>query len=114
MEPVKVRHQHRRRQHEQQEVPDEEVRRPERELDHLDDVLARGLAERMRAEAATVPFTGPPRAVGLVVLELAGEDEGDDEFVDCALDGDDGEETDDDVRAVPEFEDPLHGTHQHH
>ena len=114
MHAIKIRHQHRRHEREQQKVSNQEIARLKTELDHLDDVLARGLAERMRAEAAAVPFTGPPRAVGLVMLELAREDEGDDEFVDCALDGDDGEETDDDVRAVPEFEDPLYDTRQHH
>ena len=104
---IEIRHQHRRRQHEQQKVSNQEIARPKTELDHLDDVLASGLAERVRAEAAAVPFTGPPRAVGLVVLELAGEEDRDEDLVDRTLDEDDDDEAEHGVRDVPELEEPL-------
>ena len=109
MHAIEIRHQHRRRKHEQQEVSNQEIARPKTELDHLDDVLARGLRERMRAEPAAVPFTGPPRAVGLVVLELARDKDGDQDLLDRTLNRDDRDQTENGVGRIPSLEEPLRG-----
>lgn len=46
----------------------------------------------MVAEIAVPPFTGPPCAVSLVVLEFSGEEDGDETLVDSTLDEDDGDQ----------------------
>ena len=43
----------------------------------------------MIAKVAVPPLAGPPGAVGLVVLELTGEEDGDQALVNSALDEDD-------------------------
>lgn len=61
----------------------------------------------MVPKAATIPFPSPPSAIGLVVLELTGEEDGDEDFVDCTLDGDDSNETEHGVGRIPGLEEPL-------
>ena len=110
MEAVDVGDEDGRGEDEEEDVAHEEVRAPERQLDDLDDELARGLRHRVRAEAAAVPLARPPRAVRLVVLELAREEDGDEDLVDRALDEDDDDQTEDRVCDVPELQEPLHDT----
>ena len=108
MQAVDVRHQDWRSQEEQENVTHEEVRAPERKLDDLHDELACRLRHRMRPETTAVPLARPPRAVRLVVLELAREEDRDEDLVDRALDEDDRDEAEDGVRNVPELQEPLH------
>ena len=61
----------------------------------------------MRTESTTVPLARPPCAVGLVVLELTREEDGDEDFVHGTLNGDDCDQPKYGVRCVPELEEPL-------
>lgn len=88
-------------------MAEQEVVRPERHLHNLDDELASRLGHRGRAETAAVPLTSPPCAVRLVVLELTSEEDGDQELLNGALNGHDGDDTQDRMRDVPELEEPL-------
>ena len=110
MDLVDERNEHRRRHDDQEDVREQEVGRPERHLHDLDHKLARRLRERGRAEAAAVPLAGPPRAVRLLVLELAGEEDGDEDLLDGTLDGDDGDDSENGVRRIPKLEEPLQRT----
>ena len=94
---------------EEKDVTCEEVGAPQRQLDDLDDVLARRLRHCVVAQAAAVPLAGPPRAVRLVVLELTGQEDGDEDLVNSALDVDDGDETENGMRDVPQLQEPLNG-----
>jgi len=75
MQAVGVREQHRQGEHKEKEVADQEVGTPQRELDDLDDKLASRLRHDVVAEAAAVPLASPPSTVGLVVLELARQED---------------------------------------
>ena len=107
VELVDERNEHRRRHDDQEDVREQEVGRPERHLHDLHHELTRGLRERGRAEATAVPLARPPRAVSLLMLELTREEHGDENLLDRALDGDDGNDTEDSVRRIPELEEPL-------
>jgi hypothetical protein len=61
-------------QYKQEEMSKEEVGRPERQLDNLDDEFTGRLGHDVSTEPTTVPFPSPPGAVGLIVLELSGEE----------------------------------------
>ena len=98
---------HRRCHDHQEKVSEQEVRCPERHLHNLDDEFTSRLGERGRAEAAAVPLAGPPRAIRLLVLELTGEEDGDEDLLDGALDGDDGDDSENGVRRIPKLEEPL-------
>lgn len=113
MQPIEVRNQDRDRQDEHQEVPNEQVRAPQAQLDDLHHELSRRLRDGVVAQPTSVPATSPPCSVRLVVLELTSEEDGDEEFVDGTLDKDGGDETEDCVRGVPGFEEPLSKTCQH-
>ena len=92
---------------EEKDVTCEEVGAPQRQLDDLDDVFARRLRHGVVAQAAAVPLAGPPRAVRLVVLELAGQEDGDENLVHRALYVDDANQAEHRVRDVPELQEPL-------
>ena len=81
------------RQDEQEDVADEEVGAPERQLDDLDDELPCRLRHGVRSKTTTVPLARPPRAIGLVVLKLTRQEDSDEDLVDGALDVDNGNET---------------------
>ena len=100
---IDVRHEERGRQHEEQEVAKEDVRAPKAELDVLHHELASGLADGMGTETTAIPFASPPSTVGLIVLELAGEEDGYNDLVDRTLDVDDSYETQHRVRDVPKL-----------
>jgi len=97
VQPVGVRDQDGRREHEQQNVSQQDITTPETHLDDLDDEFTSGLRHDMVAETTAGPFTSPPGQVGLVVLELSGEEHGNENLVDGALDGDDGDQSEDGV-----------------
>ena len=61
----------------------------------------------MVSKTSSVPLASPPSQVGLVVFELTREEHGDDDFVDSALDENDGNKTKNGVSDIPEFEEPL-------
>ena len=107
MQPVHERNEHRHGHHDEQKVREQEVGRPERHLHDLDHKLARRLRERGRAEAAAVPLAGPPRAIRLLVLELTGEEDGDENLLDRTLDGNNSDDTEDRMRGIPELKEPL-------
>ena len=61
----------------------------------------------MVSETSSVPLASPPSQVGLVVFELTGEEHGDEDLLDCALNGDDSDDTKHGVRCVPKLQEPL-------
>lgn len=61
----------------------------------------------MRPEATAVPSTRPPGPVRFVVFEFTCEEDGYQNLVYGALDGNDSNETQDSVRGVPKLEEPL-------
>jgi hypothetical protein len=107
MDAVHVGHKDRDGKHEEKEVTNDKVRTPKGQLNDLDDELAGRLGKSVVAETATIPATGPPRAIGLVVLEFTREEDRDKNLVDRTLDGDHRDESKDGVREVPELEEPL-------
>ena len=64
-------------------------------LDDLDQELSSGLAESVTSKTAAVPAASPPSAVRLVVLDITRQEDRDDDLVDGALDGNNGDETQD-------------------
>ena len=107
VDAVNKRYQRRDNQKDEQEVTEQEIVRPQRHLHNLDDELASGLRHRRRAKTTAVPLTSPPCAVRLVVLELTREEYRDEELLDRALDGHDGDDTQNCVRDIPELKEPL-------
>ena len=59
------------------------------------------------SEASAVPLTSPPSPVGLVVLELAGQEDRNEDFLNGPLDCNDGDDTKDGMRSIPKFQEPL-------
>lgn len=106
MDLVHERDDERQRDEEQQDVANQEVRTPKRQLDDLDHELAGRLAERMRSQAPAVPLARPPRAVRLIVLELPRQEHGDEDLEDRTLDEDDGDHAQYSMRCVPQLEEP--------
>ena len=92
----------------EQEVACEEIGTPERQLDDFDDELASRLRHGVVAESSSVPLSCPPCPVGLVVLELAGEEDRDEDLVYCPLDEDGTDKTEHCMRDVPQFQEPLY------
>jgi hypothetical protein len=90
---VSKRYQDRGRQNYQKNVAQEEVRPPERHLDNLHDKFPSWLRHRRRAQPSPVPLSCPPRTIGFVVLVLTSQEDGNQEFLDSPLDGNDGNDT---------------------
>ena len=59
------------------------------------------------SEAPTVPLASPPGPVGLVVLELAGQEDRNKNLLNGPLDCNDGDDTKDGMGCIPEFQEPL-------
>ena len=93
VQAVEVRDEDGGSKHEQQDMAEDEIRAPKRQLDDLDDEFTRRLRHGVRAKATAIPATSPPSPVRLVVLELTTEEDGNEDLVDGALNGDDGDET---------------------
>lgn len=64
----------RRSEYEQEEVGDQEVRCPERQFNNLDNEFSGWLRHDMVAQPATIPLSGPPCSVRLIMLELTREE----------------------------------------
>ena len=103
MHLVDVGNQDGRCQHEQQNVPYQEVRAPQRELNDLDKEFSSWLRHDVHAEVPSVPPSSPPSLVGLVVFELSGQKNRDQDLVDGTLDENHGNKTEDGVRSIPKF-----------
>ena len=82
-------------------MANEEIRTPEGQLDDLDQKLTSGLRHGVIAQPTSVPLARPPRAVRFVVLELARQEDRDEDLVDGTLDEDDSDETEDGMCDVP-------------
>ena len=93
MDLVHEREEERQRNEEEQEMADQEVGAPERQLDDLDHKLSCRLAERMRTETTSIPLACPPRPVRLIVLELARKEDRDEDLEDRTFNEDDGDHT---------------------
>lgn len=61
----------------------------------------------MCAKSTTIPASGPPCSVGLVVLELTRKEDGDENLMNSTLNCDDGYQTQDSVRRIPQLKEPL-------
>ena len=59
------------------------------------------------SEAPTIPLTSPPCPVGLVVLELTGQEDRYKDLLNGPLDCNDGDDTEDGMGGIPEFQEPL-------
>lgn len=99
--------QDRRCQDNKQKVAEQEIRAPERHFHDLDEELASRLRHSRIAESASVPLACPPCAIRLIMLELTSEEDGDEDFLDRALDGDDRNNTKHSVRCIPKLKEPL-------
>ena len=55
------------------------------------------------SEASTVPLTSPPGPVGLVVLELASQEDRNKDLLNGPLDCNDGDDTKNGVGSIPKF-----------
>ena len=91
----------------QKNVRKNEIRAPQGHLDDLDDELASRLGHGGVAESTTIPFTRPPSTVSLIVLELTSQEDGDEDLLNRALDGDDSDNTEDSMRSIPKLKEPL-------
>ena len=61
----------------------------------------------MCTKPTTIPASGPPCSVGLVVLELTRKEDGDENLMDSTLNCDDGYQTQNSVRRIPGLKEPL-------
>lgn len=84
----------------------DEVASEERHLGQLDDEFTSRLGPRRRAHTASVPFSGPPRAVDLVVLVFSRDTDRDEDLEDASLDRNGRDETEDGVTEIPPLENP--------
>lgn len=107
MESVNERDEDGWRQDDQQYMTKQEVGTPEGHLDDLDEIFTGWLREGRRTKLATVPNTGPPCDVGLVRLELARQEHGDENLLNRPLYRDDTNDSKDGMGCVPKFEEPL-------
>jgi hypothetical protein len=107
MQAIEVRDEDTRRQEDEENVSHEEVGAPKRHLHDFDDEFTGRLRKGRATEAASVPAARPPSTVGLVMLVLTGEDDGDENLLDRPLDGDDADDTQNRMRRVPQFKEPL-------
>jgi hypothetical protein len=101
MYPVEVRNEQRRCQDNEKNMSEQEVRTPQRHFDDLHDVLASRLRQGRVTKTATVPLAGPPGPIGLVVLVLTRQEDGDDNLLNGALNGNNADNPENSVRCVP-------------
>ena len=86
-----------------------EVRAPKGELNNLDHKFSWWLQHGM---ATVTPFPGPPGMVRFIMLELLGEECGDEDLVYGTLDEDDGDSTEHCMQCIPALEGPLEKGHE--
>jgi len=101
MQRIHKRNQHRHRQNNQQNMCQQEVRRPKRHLHSLHYKLSRRLRHRRGSQPTSVPFTSPPGTVRFVMFEFTSEEDGDDGFLNGPLDRNDRDDTQNRVGGVP-------------
>lgn len=95
MELVNERDERRWRQNDHEEMSEEEIGAPQRHFDNLDNVFTSGLRHGGVTKPTSIPLARPPSAIRLVMLELTGEEDGNQELLNGALDGDNGDDTQD-------------------
>jgi len=83
-----------------------DVATPETHLDDLDYEFTSRLRHGMVTKTTASPFASPPSQVCLVVLEFSRKEHGDENLVDGALNGDDGNQSEDSVGGIPELKEP--------
>lgn len=89
------------RQYDQEDVRQEEVRRPQGHLHNLDNEFSSRLRHGRGTQATAIPFTSPPSTIGLVMFEFTSKEDGDKEFLNGALNGDDSNDTKHGMGSVP-------------
>ena len=77
----------------QENMSKQKIRRPERHFHDFHNELAGRLRHCRGAKATPIPFTSPPCPIGLVVLELAGQENSYENFLNGPLDGNDRNDT---------------------
>jgi len=97
-------------QNDQENVTKQEIRGPQRHFHDFHNELASWLRHCRRAKATSIPFTSPPCAIRLVVLELAGQEYGYEELLNGPLDGNDRNDSQNSMRYIPKLEEPLKET----
>lgn len=107
MQTIGERHQKRRRHDEQQEVSKQEVGAPKRHLDYLDYELSSRKVHCLAAQPSVVPLARPPGPVSLLVRQFSRKEDGDEDLLDGALNGNDCNQSKYRMRRVPEFQEPL-------
>ena len=107
MEPVEVWDENGRCEHEKKEVAKKEITAPERQFNNLHDEFSRGLRHHMGAQTATIPTTGPPSHVALVMLEFSRKEDRDENLVDGPLNGNHSDKSENCMGSVPSLEEPL-------
>lgn len=95
MQRVGIRDQNWWSQDNEKDVSKQEIRSPQRHLDNLDDKLASGLGHGGIAKPTAIPFTCPPCTIGLIVFEFTSQKHSNENFLDGALDCDNGNDTQD-------------------
>lgn len=81
----------------------DKVGRVQPHFNSLNHKLPSRLTERMTPQTPIEPNTSPPSSVGFVMLELSGQEDGNEDLEDTPLNGNHGDKTEDGVRGVPEF-----------
>ena len=59
------------------------------------------------SKTTAIPLASPPGPVGFIVLELAGQEDCNKNLLDGPLDCDDGDDAEDGMGSIPEFQEPL-------
>jgi len=95
---------------EQNKVAEDEVGSPQPKFDDLDDELTSRLRHSMGAEANAPPFPSPPSSVRLVMLKLTRQEEGYDDFMDCSLNENNSDQSNDRMGYFPTLKEPLFPT----
>ncbi len=91
----------------QENMAKQKIRGPQRHFHDFHNELPSWLRHCRGAKATPIPFTSPPCPIGLVVLELAGQEDSYEDFLNGPLDGNDRNDTQHCVRCVPKLEEPL-------
>jgi len=94
-------------QNHEKNVAQEEVRPPERHLNNLYNKFTSWLRHGRHAQPSPIPLPCPPRTVGFIVLVLACQEDGNQDFLNRPLDRNNGNDTQDCMRRIPKLKEPL-------
>ena len=107
VQSINERNEDRRCHDNQEKMAQQEVGAPEGHFHDLDDVFTSRLRDGRCAETTTVPLSRPPCQVCLIVFELTGKEDGDEDLLYGTLNGNDRDDAQHGVRSVPELQEPL-------